>query len=117
MTDPIYALRPSHHVGEGWWKLAWRPIWRSTYSLYWDDVFHWSSFGLRVHTFRMDARNGWHRSYKHAMVRVSLLWWTLNIWVKWGFVVHQEGPSDTPDRRPLDLSGIRGPRTTTHKEQ
>jgi len=97
--DVIYKLDPVAEVEPGWWRLRWRPIWRHTFSAY---RCQWLKL-IGVEWWRSDARNGWNRSYKHFGIRIGVGFLVFEGWVKWNFVVHQDGPSDVSIRRPLEL--------------
>jgi hypothetical protein len=112
--DVIYKLRPVRECEPGWWKLRWRPIWRGTFSAYWSAHYPKSlktrcglcgvaMFGLGFRGRRQDAENGWGRYYKRLDLEIFLLWWTMNLWVRWDFRVMREGPLDMNPRRALDI--------------
>jgi hypothetical protein len=102
--DVIYLLKPEKEVEPGWWKLKWKPIFRQTYSFYCMKV--WGSYGLAFYTWTSHAQNGWHRSFKHRHFELQILNYRFSFWVRWRFIVHQDGPSDATIKRPLDLSGV-----------
>lgn len=104
----IYSLRPLREDprgGTGWYKLQWRPIWRKTVSVYLDPYCRQNGIGLTW--WRSDAANGWNRSFNCLHVRLVFLIWNIDGWIKWDYIVHKDGPSDSRVQRPLDLSGIK----------
>lgn len=103
--DVLYMLRPVREVEPGWWKLRWRPIWRHTFSIYRSRT-RWF-FG--VWAYRTDANNGWHRSYKHLTVRFGVPLITFEVWFRWDFVVHKDGPSDVRNARPIIIPESEAP--------
>jgi len=92
----IYKLKPHNEVEPGWWKLKWKPIFKHTWNVF---VYRGKLFGFR--TYRIDANNGWHRSYKHLFVELDVLFKKITFWVKWDIVVHEDGPSDMKPRKSL----------------
>ena len=103
--DVIYMLKPDYedikNGGKDWWKLKWRPIWRETYSIYCRKRF--SGFNIGITYNNSDARNGWHRYYKHRHLRIGLLLWEFEMWIRYDFIVHKDGPSDATERKPLSI--------------
>ena len=104
--EVIYMLKPKYEDlkrgGAGWWKLQWRPIWKQTFSAYYERrSSSWFSFQL----MNWDARNGWHRSYKHRLVFLTIFTFKFAAWVRWDFMVHKDGPSDASEKRPLNING------------
>ena len=100
--DVIYLLKPIKEVEPGWWKLRWRPIWRHTFSIYTSKNFDWFTWGFRC--VRCDAQNGWNRSYNHFVFDMDFgKLGGLNFWIRWNFIVHQDGPGDVSNPKPLNL--------------
>lgn len=106
LYDVLYMLEPVEEVSPGWWRLRWRPLWRYTYSAYVIKNLR-GSWGLGARSYRGDADNGWGRYWKGVTVEVWLLRWTWHAWVRWKFIVMEEGPFDTKERRPLAIPAER----------
>jgi hypothetical protein len=104
--EDIYALTPIREVQPDWWKLAWRPLWRKTFSTYWSG---WSR-GVGIYAYWERTRNGWGRSYSRLDFVISTPFGRLNMWLKWNYVVHKDGPFDVAEseRRPLSLPNTTG---------
>ncbi len=105
--DVIYMLKPKYEDkirgGEGWWKLQWKPIWKETYSAYLSKGYN--SWRLGLFYYNSDARNGWHRSYKHRTFEIYFFKWSFSCWIRYDFMVHKDGPSDMGVSKPLVLPG------------
>lgn len=99
--DVIYMLKPIKETEPGWWKLKWKPIFKQTYSIYFSS--HYNSWGFGIDAYEAGAHNGWNRSYDNFIFRIRFWNYSINFWVKWNFIVHEDGPSDMNEKRPLTI--------------
>jgi len=111
--DFIYKLKPLYEDlkrgGEGWWKLQWKPIKNGTYNLYVHSTMKsWSCRMLGIRYYETGVHNGWHRSWDGFTVEIGFWFFTVNFWIIWNIVVHEDGPSDVSERKKLSVFNLKG---------
>ena len=102
----IYKLRPVREVEPGWWKLRWRPLKNGTWNLYTTKGYpEYRPVGVMIE--KGGAYNGWGRRWSQANLRIGLWLLEINLWIRWGITVMEEGPQDVAeeDKRPLSIQG------------
>ena len=96
-------MKVGKEVEKGWFKLKWRPIFKGTYNFYigkpwrfgtklcsfWSKISK-SRFGIGFHWFRADAHNGHGRAYEKWHFGVQFLYWTIDLWIAWKFIVMED---------------------------
>ena len=104
----IYKLKPIKEVEPGWWKLRWKPIKNGTYNIFiTKEMISYSHHFIGIRFYEVNAHNGWHRSWDGRAFEIGLLFFTIHMWIIWNIVVHEDGPSDVRERKPLNLTKAR----------
>jgi hypothetical protein len=83
MEQVYHKLTPIKDIGEGWYKLRWKPIKNGTYNLYWEKT-KVKQIGIKC--YKVNNHSGFGKYYDGFAIEIRLYSVILNFWIHYNYM-------------------------------